>query len=122
MNWNDLLHMITEGSKEKKYEDIRADFNFHDFRYAALGDVTISYDAIQDKFDVEIKMYEIHVLNDDGSFGGQMDHPMPEMIRDARNALQDKANEIAAERGDFDGVRSSPYPTFRDPDEPEPRD
>ena len=47
---------------------------------------------------------------------------MPEMIRDAQYALQDKANEIAAEKGHFEGVRGSRYPTFRDPDEPEPKD
>ena len=121
MKWVDLVNrVLLERSKE--YNDIQAEFNFHGHRYAALGDVSIEYDGVQDKFYVDVKLYEIHVLNDSGSFGGQMDNPMPEMRRDAQYALQDKANELAAERGDFDGVRVSPRPTFRDPDEPEPRD
>lgn len=122
MNWNELLGLILEDSKEHNYEDIQANFNFHDFKYAALGDVTLSYDAVTDQFDAEVKLFGIHVLNDDGSFGGEVERPMPEMIRDAQYALQDQANEIAAEKGHFDGVRSSRHATFRDPDEPEPRD
>jgi len=122
MNWNELLDMVLENSKQHDYEDIQANFNFHDFKYAALGDVTLSYDAVNDQFDAQVKLFGIHVLNDDSSFGGEVERPMPEMIRDAQYALQDKANEIAAERGDFEGVRVSPHPTFRDPDEPEPRD
>lgn len=122
MKWNELLDMVLESSKEQDYEDIQANFNFHDFKYAALGDVKLSYDAVNDQFDAEVKLFEIHVLNDDGSFGGKVERPMPEMIRDAQYALQDEANDIATEHGDFDDVRGSRYPTFRDPDEPELRD
>ena len=123
MKWRELVdQVLLEGSVEKIYDDLEAHFNFHDFKYAALGDVTLSYDAVSDQFDAEVKLYEIHVLNDDNSFGGQVDRPMPEMIRDAQYALQDEANEIAAERGDFEGVRSSRHPAFGSPDEPRPQD
>lgn len=109
MNWNELLSMVLESSREKNYEDIQANFNFHNHRYAAVGDVLVQYDGVQDKFYVDVKLYGIYVLNDDNSFGGQQDHPMPEMIRDAQYALQDKANEIAAAQGDFEGTRIVRY-------------
>jgi hypothetical protein len=107
---------------EKKYEDIVGYFDFHGHEYAATGDVIISYDVVFDKFNVDVDLYRIDVINDEGKFGGQQDNPMPEMRTKAGYALQDKANEIAAQRGDFDGVRGSSHPTFRDPDELEPRD
>ena len=118
MKWDELLGLVLEDSKEVNYDDIQANFDFHDFKYAALGDVKLSYDAVSDQFDAEVKLFGIHVLNDDGSFGGEVDRPMPEMIRDAQYALQDEANEIAAEKGDFEGVRSSRHPAFGSPDEP----
>lgn len=121
MNWNELVSQVLL-EKTVQYDDIKAVFDFHDFEYVAYGDVTIEYDGVQDNFNVDVKLFEIHVLNDDGSRGGQVENPMPEMMRDAQYALQDRANDIAAERGDFDGVRSSGRATFSDPDELRPRD
>jgi hypothetical protein len=121
MNWNELVSQVLL-EKTVQYDDIKAVFDFHDFEYVAYGDVTIEYDGVQDNFNVDVKLFEIHVLNDDGSLGGQVDRPMPEMMRDAQYALQDRANDIASEQGDFDGVRSSRHATFSDPDEPRSRD
>ncbi len=121
MNWNELVSQVLL-EKTVQYDDIKAVFNFHDFEYEAYGDVTMEYDAVGDNFNLDVKLFEIHVLNDDGSRGGQVENPMPEMMRDAQYALQDRANDIAAERGDFDGVRVSRHATFSDPDEPRSRD
>lgn len=118
MNWNQLVKLISE--KSVTYDDLQAPFKYLDFDYVATGDVILSTDD-PSLSDAEVALYGIYELNDDGSIGDEIDRPPAEIIYKAQYALQDKANEIAAERGDFEG-RGSDRPVFRDPDEPEPKD
>ena len=77
-------HFGTRFDESKSYEELRAEFNFRGIKLYAYGDATVGLN------EAEVKLYA--VLDQDGD---EIDNPLPEIIRDAQYALQDRANELA---------------------------
>jgi|GEM_PF-5274649 len=77
-------HIVSRYNESKNYDELRANFVFRGISLCAYGDVTLGLN------EAEVKLYAI--LDEDGD---EIDRPLPEIIRDAQYALQDRANELA---------------------------